>query len=46
VPRVESLARFGAELVLTSYLHAEAAEHLGACCDIRIAGRYERTATR
>ena len=36
---IEELARFGAELVLTSYLHAEVAEHLGA-------DRYERGAER
>jgi transposase-like protein len=36
---IEALARFGAELVLSSYLHAEVAEHLGA-------GPYERTAAR
>jgi len=36
---IESLARFGAELVLTSYLHAEVAEHLGA-------ERYERDVER
>jgi putative transposase len=36
---IEELARFGAELVLTSYLHAAVAEHLGA-------DRYERDARR
>jgi putative transposase len=36
---IEALARFGAELVLTSYLHAEVAAHLGA-------DRYERDVER
>jgi transposase-like protein len=36
---IEELGRYAAKLVLTSYLHAEATEYLGA-------GRYERTAGR
>lgn len=36
---LEELARYGTKLVITSYLHAEVAELLGA-------GRYERAATR
>jgi transposase-like protein len=36
---IEVLARFGAELVLSSYLHAEVAAHLGAA-------PYERTVAR
>ena len=36
---IEALARFGAQLVLTSYIEAEVEAHLGA-------GRYERTMDR